>query len=156
MENAIEKDRLARAVAEQMRAREGTATAWRHRIEEAGDGYARVSMTATQAMMNGHGQVHGGMIFALADTAFAYACNSRNEKTVAQSASISFLSPGGLGEKLTAEAREAGTAGRSGVFSVIVTGEDQRVVALFHGLSRTLGGPVIDAPASGASSGRAQ
>ena len=84
------------------------------------------------------------MIFSLADTAFAWACNSRNVATFAQQANISFLSPGQAGETLTADAREDGSAGRAGVYTVRVTGEDGRVVAVFQGLSRTAGGSIID------------
>ncbi len=137
-------DALGRAVAERLHGREGTAKAWDLKLEDAGAGWARCSMTLRADMLNGHGTAHGGMIFALADTAFAWACNSRNETTVAQHASISFLSPGKPGERLTAEAREDAAEGRTGVYMVRVAGEDGRDVAIFHGLSRTIGGPVID------------
>jgi acyl-CoA thioesterase len=95
-------------------------------------------------MLNGHGIAHGGMVFALADTAFAYACNSRNVRTVAAQASIVFLDAAREGELLTAEAEEEALAGRSGVYNVRVTGEDDRAIAVFQGFSRSLGGPVID------------
>ena len=77
---------LASRVAHGMLAAEGTGPAWGIRIEEARAGYARLSMTVRRDMLNGHGIVHGGMVFALADTAFAYVCNGRNEKTVAAQA----------------------------------------------------------------------
>ncbi len=137
-------DTLARRVAERLLAREGTGPAWGVEIEAAGEGWARVSIVVRPDMLNGHGTAHGGMVFALADTAFAYACNSRNVTSVAQSASIAFLSPARAGERLTAEAREAAVAGRSGVYHVAVRGEDGRAVAEFQGLSRAVGGPVID------------
>src|SRR5262249_49748945 len=86
-----EEDALARRVAETLLAREGTGPAWGIILEEARQGYACVSMMVRADMLNGHGICHGGMIFALADTAFAYACNSRNDSTVAQGASITFL-----------------------------------------------------------------
>jgi acyl-CoA thioesterase len=95
-------------------------------------------------MLNGHRTAHGGMIFALADTAFAYACNGRNLKSVAAHASIAFLDAAREGEVLVAEAREAALAGRSGVYNVAVRGGDGRAVAEFQGLSRSLGTPVID------------
>ena len=137
-------DELARRVAEALLEREGTGPAWRVEIEEAREGYARVRMCVRDDMLNGHGSAHGGMIFALADTAFAYACNSRNETTVAQSATIAFLAPAQAGEVLVAEAVEASRAGRSGVYQVSVKTTDGRAIAEFTGLSRTIGGPVIN------------
>jgi acyl-CoA thioesterase len=139
-----EADALARRVADAMLAREGTGPAWGLVIEDAREGYARVRMRVRADMLNGHAMAHGGMIFALADTAFAYACNSRNETTVAQSATISFLAPAADGEVLVAEAREAARAGRSGVYQVGVKTADGRAIAEFTGLSRTIGGAVIN------------
>lgn len=136
-------DDLARRVAEAMLAREGTGPAWALAIEDAREGYARVSMRVRADMLNGHGTAHGGMIFALADTAFAYACNSRNEVTVAQNAGISFLAPAREGDLLIAEAKEASRAGKSGVYHVRVTAEDGRAIAEFTGLSRTIGGTIL-------------
>ena len=136
-------DELARRVAETLLAREGTGPAWGVEIEAAREGYARVAMTVTPAMLNGHASAHGGMVFALADTAFAYACNSRNETTVAQQASIVFLSAARAGDRLVAEAREQAAAGRSGLYYVTVRGDDGRVVAEFQGLGRTVGGAVV-------------
>ena len=95
-------------------------------------------------MLNGHRIGHGGMIFALADTAFAYACNSRNEITLAQHASISFLAPTQPRDVLIAEAREVSRAGRSGVYQVSVRTAAGAVIAEFSGLSRTIGGAVIN------------
>ena len=87
-----DSDALARRIAEQLMAREGTAPAWRLVLEDARVGYARVRMKVRADMLNGHGTAHGRMIFALADSAFAYACNSHNRATVAQGSSILFLS----------------------------------------------------------------
>lgn len=140
---SAEEDARAEKVAQWLHAREGTANAWDLAFEGAGAGWARAGMVLRADMANGHGAAHGGMIFALADTAFAWACNSRNVKTVAQQASITFLSAGKIGERLTAEAREEALAGRSGVYKVTVTGEDGRIVALFQGVSRALGDAVI-------------
>jgi len=137
-------DALAKRVAETLLAREGTGPAWGVEIEEAREGYARVRMTLREDMLNGHRSAHGGMIFALADTAFAYACNSRNENTVAQSATIAFLAPAAAGDVLVAEAREASKSGRSGVYQVSVRTVDGRVIAEFTGLSRSIGGIIID------------
>ena len=137
-------DDLARRIAETMLQREGTGPAWGIVIEDAREGYARLRMTLRDDMLNGHRSAHGGMIFALADTAFAYACNSRNEMTVAQSATIAFLAPAGAGDVLVAEAREASRSGRSGVYQVSVNSTDGRIIAEFTGLSRTIGGSVIN------------
>lgn len=141
MSNAA--DALARRVAEHMLAREGTGPHWGIVIEEAREGYARLSMVVRADMLNGHRIAHGGMIFALADTAFAYACNSRNVSTVAQQASIVFLAPAKEGARLVAEAREEATAGRSGVYSVVVRTAGGENVAVFQGLSRAVGGAML-------------
>ena len=140
----MEEDALARRVAETLLQREGTGPAWGVVIDEARVGYARVRMTVRDDMLNGHRTAHGGVIFSLADTAFAYACNARNEVTVAQSATIAFLAPAAAGDVLVAEAREASRAGRSGVYQVAVRTADGRAIAEFTGLSRTIGGPVIN------------
>ncbi|MCD1625197.1 MAG: hydroxyphenylacetyl-CoA thioesterase PaaI [Paracoccaceae bacterium] len=103
-------------------------------------GQARMTMTVRPDHLNGHGICHGGYIFTLADTAFAYACNSHNKLVVAQENTITYLSPGKKGEVLTALAQEVHLAGRSGVYDVTVTGEDGRKVALFRGLSRQISG----------------
>lgn len=132
--------RIARAMA----SKEGTTPAFGLEIEAAGEGYARVAMRLTPAMLNGFQMAHGGMIFLLADSAFAYACNARNVQTVAQHASISFIDAGRPGERLVAEARERAVKGRTGVYAVSVLGEDGRIIAEFQGLSRTIGGPVLE------------
>ena len=136
-------DTLADKVARAMLAAEGTGPAWGIEIEEAREGYARVRMRLTAAMLNGHGIAHGGIVFSLADTAFAYACNSRNLTTVAAQASIVFLAPAREGEVLIAECREQALVGRSGVYNASVRTEDGRAIAEFQGLSRSLGGPII-------------
>ena len=134
---------LADRVAHDMRGNEGTGPAWGIAIEEARAGYARLSMPVRGDMLNGHRIVHGGMVFALADTAFAYVCNGRNEKSLAAQASIVFLGSAGEGETLVAEAEEVASAGRSGVTRVSVRTSDGRPVAEFTGYSRTVGGAVI-------------
>jgi acyl-CoA thioesterase len=139
-----EADKLARRVAEALLQREGTGPAWDIAIDSVREGYALIRMTLRDDMLNGHRVGHGGMIFALADTAFAYACNSRNENTMAQNASISFLAPAQLGDALIAEAREISRSGRSGVYQVSVRTADDRAIAEFTGLSRTIGGTIIN------------
>lgn len=100
-------------------------------------------MTVGDTMLNGHGICHGGFIFSLADTAFAYACNSHNELTVAQHCSIDFVRPARAGEQLTATAREVMRRPRSGVYDVTVCGADGAPVALFRGLSRSRPGTAV-------------
>lgn len=126
-----------------MLAAEGTGPAWGIVIEEARAGYCRLSMALRLDMLNGHGIAHGGMVFALADTAFAYVCNGRNERTVAAQASIVFLDSAGDGETLVAEGEEISRAGRSGVTRVSVRTAGGRPVAEFTGYSRTIGGAVV-------------
>ena len=136
-------DALARRVAEHMLAQEGTGPHWGIAIEETREGYARISMVVRADMLNGHRIAHGGMIFALADTAFAYACNSRNVSTVAQQASIAFLAPAKEGARLVAEAREEAVAGRSGAYVVTVRTAEGENIAVFQGLSRAVGGTML-------------
>ena len=134
---------LADRVAHEMLAAEGTGPAWGIRIEEAREDYARISMVVRADMLNSHGIAHGGMIFALADTAFAYVCNGANHASVAAQASIVFLDKVEEGETLIAEAQEVAREGRAGVTRVAVRTADGRKVAEFTGYSRTLGGSVI-------------
>jgi len=141
----VSADQLAAKVAQTMLAREGTGPAWGIEIEEARQGYSRIRMTVRAEMLNGHAIAHGGMLFALADTAFAYACNSRNLRTVAAQASITFLDQAAEGEMLVAEAREQVLVGRSGVYNVSVRTSDGRPIAEFQGFSRSLGGSFLDA-----------
>lgn len=137
-------DAAAKKIAAHMHGAEKTSAAWGVTLVDAGEGWAIAKMDIRDEMLNGHGVAHGGAIFLLADTAFAWACNSRNVVTFAQGASISFLSKVEKGETLTAEAREESVAGRGGVYTVRVSADDERVVAVFQGLSRTGGGKVIE------------
>ena len=140
----MDANELANWVAQAMLAAEGTGPAWGIRIEEARQDYVRISMVVRADMLNGHGIAHGGMIFALADTAFAYVCNGANHASVAAQASIIFLDKVGEGETLIAEATEVAREGRAGVTRVAVRAGDGRAIAEFTGYSRTLGGPVVD------------
>jgi acyl-CoA thioesterase len=137
-------DDLANKVARTMLAAEGTGPAWDLKIEEVREGYARVSMVVRADMLNGHGFAHGGMIFALADSAFAYVCNGANHASMAAQASIVFLAKVCEGETLIAEAEEVAREGRAGVTRVAVRTGDGTTVAEFTGYSRTLGGPVVE------------
>lgn len=109
-------------------------------IDQIGPGRAVMSMQVQDHHLNGHGICHGGYIFTLADSAFAFACNSHNTLVVAQENTITFLAPGQGGERLTATATEVSLTGRTGVYDVVVTGSDGRKVALFRGLSRQVSG----------------
>jgi acyl-CoA thioesterase len=140
----VDANQLADRVARQMLAAEGTGPAWDLRIEEVREDYARVSMLVRADMLNGHGFAHGGMIFALADSAFAYVCNGANHASMAAQASIVFLDKVREGETLIAEAVEVAREGRAGVTRVAVRAADGRAVAEFTGYSRTLGGAVVE------------
>ena len=137
-------DEMAKRVASAMLTAEGTGPAWDLKIEEARAHYVRVSMVVRPDMLNGHGIAHGGMIFALADSAFAYVCNGGNHASVAAQESIVFLDKVAEGETLVAEAEEVVREGRAGVTRVAVRTADGRPIAEFTGYSRTLGGPVIE------------
>ena len=139
----MDANELAERVARHMIAAEGTGPAWDLRIEEVREDYARVSMVVRADMLNGHGFAHGGMIFALADSAFAYVCNGANHASMAAQASIVFLDKVREGEILIAEAEEVAREGRGGVTRVTVRAGDGRTVAEFTGYSRTLGGTVV-------------
>lgn len=110
------------------------------RIEKIAPGFCVASMTVAQHHLNGHNICHGGYIFMLADSAFAFACNSYNQMAVAQHNSISFIAPGRPNEVLVAEAVEVNRTGRSGIYDVKVTGEGGRIIAEFRGNSRTIKG----------------
>ena len=137
-------DEIADKVARAMLASEGTGPAWGVEIEEAREGYSRIRMTLRADMLNGHGKAHGGMVYALADTAFAYACNSRNLRSVGAQATMVFLDGAEEGEVLVAEAQEAALVGRSGVYNVSVRTDTGRPVAEFQGFSRSIGGHFVE------------
>ena len=113
-------------------------------IDEVDEGRAVLSLTVKPEHCNGHAICHGGVIFSLADSAFAFACNSRNQSTVAQHNIISYLAPGKEGDVLTAVAEETDLSGRSGIYDVTVTNQDGRKIASFRGLSRTIAGTLFD------------
>lgn len=134
------RDAFAAKVAAVLYPRDVTAQKLGMTIEAVGMGWCRLTMPVGETMVNGHGVAHGGYIFTLADTAFAYASNGENTVTLAQHAQITFVSPGKAGEVLTAEARELSKTGRSGLYDVDVRGEDGRLVAAFRGASRSIKG----------------
>ncbi len=113
-------------------------------LADASEGRAVMELTVAKHHCNGHGMCHGGVIFALADSAFAFACNSRNQVTVAQHNSITYIASGRLGDRLRAEATEISLRGRSGVTDVTVTNQSGTVIAEFRGMSRAINGTVFD------------
>jgi len=112
-------------------------------VDESRPGYARLKMRVREEMLNGHGNCHGGMIFTLADSAFAHACNTRNHVSVAVSCQVEFLVAVTAGEILIAEAIEQFLQGKNGVYDVRVKSSDDTLVALFRGKSRAIGGVLV-------------
>jgi acyl-CoA thioesterase len=138
----LSPDQLARACAEAMWKDDNASQGLGMEILDIKAGHAVLAMTIKPDMVNGHGIAHGGFIFTLADSAFAFACNSHNERTVAAHGNISFIKPGKLGDRLVATAREISRTGRSGIYDVSVTADDMPVAEL-RGHSRTLGGALV-------------
>ena len=134
---------LAEDTAAAMWARDNAAQALGMRIERVSPGASLLSMAVRKDMVNGHHICHGGMIFALADTAFAYACNSYNKNTVASACHIDFLAPAKEGDLLEAEAVEQSASGRTGVYDITVRVAGGKTVALFRGKSYRINGEVI-------------
>ena len=140
----LSPDDLARACADAMWAEDDASRGLGMEIAEIRSGQATLTMTVTPEMVNGQRIAHGGFIFTLADSAFAFACNSHNERTVAAQGDITFIRPGKLGDVLVATAREISRSGRSGIYDVSVT-VDGVVIAEFRGHSRTVGGAWLPA-----------
>jgi acyl-CoA thioesterase len=135
-------DDLARACADAMWKDDDASQGLGMEILDIKAGQATLAMTVKPHMVNGHGIAHGGFIFLLADSTFAFACNSRNERAVAAQCNISFIKPGKLGDRLVATAREISWTGRSGIYDVRVT-VDGVAIAELRGHSRTVGGAWI-------------
>lgn len=142
----MERDaqRLAEAAAQALSTRDRASDALGMKLIEVRPGYARMRMSVREDMVNLHGTAHGGLVFTLADSAFAYACNSHNKIAVASSCSIDFLRPAHLGETLTATAVEQALIGRSGVYDVRVENNKGELVALFRGKSAQIRGTVTE------------
>jgi acyl-CoA thioesterase len=132
-------DDMARACAEAMWQEDEASQGLGMEIVEIRPGQATLAMTVRPQMVNGQRIAHGGFIFTLADSAFAFACNTHNERVVAAQGSITFIRPGKLGDRLVATAREISRSGRSGIYDVRVTADDM-VIAEFRGHSRSIGG----------------
>jgi acyl-CoA thioesterase len=134
---------LAELAGKTMYERDPTSQALGMALSEIRPGYARMTMTVRADMLNGHRTCHGGYIFMLADSAFAFACNSHNFNTVGAGCTIDYLAPGREGDVLTAEAVEQALAGKTGVYDVAVTNEG-RTVALFRGKSHRVPGVLVE------------
>lgn len=133
-------EEIARRSAAAMWARDDASKWLGASLDAVGPGAATMSMTVECHHTNGHDICHGGFIFTLADSAFAFACNSYNQIAVAQHNVITFVAPGALGDRLVAEAREVTRAGRSGLYDVRVTNQAGTLIAEFRGASRTIKG----------------
>lgn len=144
---ALAPDDLARACADAMWKEDDASKGLGTEILHIGAGEATLTMTVKPHMVNGQGIAHGGFIFTLADSTFAFACNSHNQRAVAAQCNISFIRPGKLGDRLIAKAREISRTGRSGIYDVRVTVDDT-VIAELRGHSRTVGGAWV--PSAGA------
>ena len=144
----LSPDDLARACADAMWKEDDASKGLGMEIVGITPGGAVLTMTIQPHMVNGHGIAHGGFIFTLADSAFAFACNSHNERTVAAQCHISFIRPGKLGDRLVATAREISRTGRSGIYDVKVSVDDTAIAEL-RGHSRRVGGQWVPPPASG-------
>jgi acyl-CoA thioesterase len=136
--------RLARHCANAMWANDHAAHGLGMELVDVGPGRATMTMRVREGMANGQGLCHGGFIFALADSAFAFACNAYGPVTVAQHCSVTFLRPGRVGDRLTANAVERTRAGRSGIYDVSVTRTDGTLIAEFRGHSRAVKGSWVE------------
>jgi acyl-CoA thioesterase len=143
------EEEIARRSADAMWARDDASKWLGANLDSVGPGTASLSMTVEKHHTNGHDICHGGFVFTLADSAFAFACNSYNQIAVAQHNTISFIAPGALGDRLTADAREISRTGRSGLYDVRVTNQDGRLIAEFRGASRVVKGVHFDDAATG-------
>lgn len=139
------EERIAQAVGRAMYDADDASRALGMVLDEIGPGHAKMRMTVRDDMINGHELCHGGLIFTLADSAFAFACNARNQITVAAGAEIHFISSAKKGETLIAVAHERAGAGRSGIYDIEVSDSASgRLIALFRGRSHRIEGSIVD------------
>jgi acyl-CoA thioesterase len=146
--SAAAAQELAERVAEQMYARDRASQMMGMKVGRIARGYAEMVMTVRADMLNGHATCHGGFIFTLADSAFAFACNSSNQTTVASGCTIDFIAPARDGDVLTAVANERSASGRTGVYDIDVHNQRGEKIALFRGKSYRIKGHVIADPPS--------
>ena len=138
-----EAETLAKRVADAMFSRDRASQSLGMRIARIGPGHAELTMTVRGDMVNGHAICHGGIVFTLADSAFAFACNSYNLNTVANGCTIEFLAPAHEGDVLTAVAHERSQVGRNGVYDVEVRNQAGTTIAHFRGKSTRIKGEVL-------------
>jgi len=143
LEASAQAQALAEAAGAAMYARDRASQALGMALAEIRPGYARMTMPVREDMLNGHLTCHGGFIFALADSAFAFACNSRNLNTVGAGCTIDYIAPGRLHDVLEAVAVEQNLSGKSGIYDVRVIDQDDRIIALFRGKSLRVNGEVV-------------
>ncbi|WP_299813395.1 hydroxyphenylacetyl-CoA thioesterase PaaI [uncultured Roseibium sp.] len=134
---------LARACAQRMWSQDTASQDLGLSLDHIAPGHSVMSVNVSKSMTNGHGTCHGGYLFTLADSAFAFACNTYNQVTVAQQCSITFLAPAHLGDRLTATARERSRQGRSGLYDVTIENQNGDTIAEFRGNSRTTKGTIL-------------
>jgi len=134
---------LARACAAAMWADDPATQHLNMQLTEVDAGRACITMPVAPFMLNGHGTCHGGYLFTLADSAFAFACNTYNQRTVAQHCSVTFIAPAYLGDVLTATAREVTRQGRSGIYDVVLRNAKGEHIAEFRGHARTIKGTLL-------------
>jgi acyl-CoA thioesterase len=144
----LSAEEIARRSADAMWARDDASKWLGMSLDAVGPGTASLSFTVEKHHTNGHDICHGGYIFTLADSAFAFACNSYNRIAVAQHNIITYVAPGRLGDRLMAEAREVSRFGRSGIYDVRVTDQGGKLVAEFRGVSRDVEGSHFDESAA--------
>lgn len=140
----LNPQQLAERCAQAMFARDQASQKLGMQVESIAPGWAVLSMTVTEDMVQGHGSCHGGYLFALADSAFAFSCNTYDKATVASGCSIDYLYGAKAGDRLTATAEEQSRGGRTGVYDITLTNQDGRTVALFRGKSYQVRGAVIN------------
>jgi acyl-CoA thioesterase len=136
--------KLAQRAGQAMFDRDTASQALGMALDEIRPGYARMTMDVRPDMLNGHQTCHGGFIFTLADSAFAFACNSHNHVTVGAGCTIDYLAPGREGDRLTAEAIEMSLSGKTGIYDIKVSNQEGRTIALFRGKSHRVSGHVVD------------
>lgn len=142
-DSSMNAQALAELAGKTMYERDPASRALGMLLDEIRPGYARMRMPVRGDMLNGHGTCHGGYIFMLADSAFAFACNSHNFNTVGAGCTIDYLAPGRAGDVLVAEATEQALAGKTGVYDVVVGDQEGRRIALFRGKSHRVAGTLV-------------
>src|SRR5215204_2890838 len=137
---------IAEAVRDRMFAEDAASRALGMRVDAVGPGYSKLSMTVRPDMLNGFKTCHGGLIATFADSAFAFACNSHNEVTVASGIVVDFLAPVYEGDVLQAECREVAVTGRTGVYDITVRNQNGKTVVVMRGRSHTMKGKAVVDP----------